>query len=99
MRARVGQAKADAGTGYELSAITAVVLGGTSIFGGTGSIVGTLLGLFAIAILQNGLRLADLPPELAGILTGGLLLVAIGAIGGIARRRRRMRRLARRNLI
>ncbi len=77
--ARVGQAKADAGTGYELSAITAVVLGGTSIFGGTGSIVGTLLGLFAIAILQNGLRLADLPPELAGILTGGLLLVAIGA--------------------
>jgi rhamnose transport system substrate-binding protein len=77
--ARVGQAKADAGTGYELSAITAVVLGGTSIFGGTGSIIGTLLGLFAIAILQNGLRLADLPPELAGILTGGLLLVAIGA--------------------
>ena len=77
--ARVGQAKADAGTGYELSAITAVVLGGTSIFGGTGSIIGTLLGLFAIAILQNGLRLADLPPELAGILTGALLLTAIGA--------------------
>jgi rhamnose transport system substrate-binding protein len=77
--ARVGQAKADAGTGYELSAITAVVLGGTSIFGGAGSIIGTLLGLFAIAILQNGLRLADLPPELAGILTGALLLVAIGA--------------------
>jgi rhamnose transport system permease protein len=77
--ARVGQAKADAGTGYELSAITAVVLGGTSIFGGVGSILGTLLGLFAIAILQNGLRLADLPPELAGILTGALLLIAIGA--------------------
>ena len=76
--ARVGQAKADAGTGYELSAITAVVLGGTSIFGGRGSIIGTLLGLFAIAILQNGLRLADRPPELAGILTGVLLLVAIG---------------------
>jgi len=77
--ARVGQAKADAGSGYELSAITAVVLGGTSIFGGVGSILGTLLGLFAIAILQNGLRLADLPPELAGILTGALLLIAIGA--------------------
>jgi rhamnose transport system substrate-binding protein len=76
--ARVGQAKADAGTGYELLAITAVVLGGTSIFGGRGSVLGTLLGLFAIAILQNGLRLADLPPELAGILTGLLLLVAIG---------------------
>ena len=59
--AHLGQAKADAGTGYELAAITAVVLGGTSIFGGRGSVPGTLLGLFAIAVLQNGLRLADLP--------------------------------------
>jgi ribose/xylose/arabinose/galactoside ABC-type transport system permease subunit/ABC-type sugar transport system substrate-binding protein len=76
--AHLGQAKADAGTGYELAAITAVVLGGTSIFGGRGSVPGTLLGLFAIAVLQNGLRLADLPSELAGVLTGTLLLVAIG---------------------
>jgi rhamnose transport system substrate-binding protein len=76
--AHLGQAKADAGTGYELLAITAVVLGGTSIFGGRGSIVGTLLGLAAIAVLQNGLRLSDIPAELAGILTGGLLLAAIG---------------------
>jgi ribose/xylose/arabinose/galactoside ABC-type transport system permease subunit/ABC-type sugar transport system substrate-binding protein len=76
--AHLGQAKADAGTGYELLAITAVVLGGTSIFGGRGSIVGTLLGLVAIAVLQNGLRLSDIPAELAGILTGGLLLAAIG---------------------
>ena len=76
--AHLGQAKADAGTGYELAAITAVVLGGTSIFGGRGSVPGTLLGLFAIAVLQNGFRLADLPAEQAGILTGILLLVAIG---------------------
>jgi rhamnose transport system substrate-binding protein len=76
--AHLGQAKADAGTGYELLAITAVVLGGTSIFGGRGSVGGTLLGLFAIAVLQNGLRLADLPAELAGVLTGALLLAAIG---------------------
>jgi rhamnose transport system permease protein len=76
---RLGQAKADAGTGYELLAITAVVLGGTSIFGGRGHVFGTLLGLFAIAVLQNGLRLADLPAELAGILVGILLL---GALSG-----------------
>lgn len=77
--AHLGQAKADAGTGYELLAVTAVVLGGTSIFGGRGGILGTLLGLFTIAVLQNGLRLSDLPAELAGVLTGILLLAALGA--------------------
>ncbi|HEY8551663.1 MAG TPA: ABC transporter permease [Vicinamibacterales bacterium] len=76
--ARLGQAKADAGTGFELTAITAVVLGGTSIFGGRGSVGGTLLGVAVLAILQNGLRLSDQPAELAGVLTGVLLLVAIG---------------------
>ncbi|WP_235905606.1 substrate-binding domain-containing protein [Tautonia marina] len=76
--AHLGQAKADAGLGYELLAITAVVLGGTSIFGGRGSVLGTLLGLFAIAVLQNGMRLADQPGELSGVLTGVLLLAAIG---------------------
>ena len=83
--ARLGQAKADAGTGYELFAITAVVLGGTSIFGGTGSITGTLLGVAAIAVLKNGL--ACLPvvmrlnaaEEMSGLLTGALLLVALTA--------------------
>jgi rhamnose transport system permease protein len=75
--AHLGQAKADAGTDYELLAITAVVLGGTSIFGGPGTVHGTILGLFAIAVLQNGLRLADLPAELTGILTGALLVGTI----------------------
>ncbi len=75
--ARVGQAKADAGTGFELFAITAVVLGGTSIFGGRGSVGGTVLGFAVVAVLQNGLRLADLPAELAGVLTAALLLTAI----------------------
>ena len=54
------------------------MLGGTSIFGGRGSVAGTLLGLFAIAVLRNGMLLADLPAELAGVLTGILLLIAIG---------------------
>ncbi len=75
--AHLGQAKSDAGTGYELIAITAVVLGGTSIFGGSGTIWGTLLGLAAIVILQNGLRLSEWPAELAGILTGILLVSTI----------------------
>lgn len=76
--AHLGQAKSDAGTGFELMAITAVVLGGTSIFGGRGTVLGTVLGLFAIVVLQNGLRLSSQPVELTGILTGALLLTAIG---------------------
>lgn len=75
--AHLGQAKSDAGTGYELMAITAVVLGGTSIFGGRGTVWGTAFGLFAIVILQNGLRLSGQPAELAGVLTGVLLITTI----------------------
>lgn len=77
--ARLGQAKADAGTGYELLAITAVVLGGTSIFGGVGSVPGTLLGVAALAVLSNGLVHARQPREVAGMLTGALLLGALTA--------------------
>jgi ribose/xylose/arabinose/galactoside ABC-type transport system permease subunit len=75
--ARLGQAKADAGMGYELYAITAVVLGGTSIFGGVGSVHGTLLGVAAIAVLTKGLVYARQPQEIGGVLTGALLLVAL----------------------
>jgi rhamnose transport system permease protein len=75
--AHLGQAKSDAGTGYELDAITAVVLGGTSVFGGRGTMGGTLLGLLSLAVLQNGLHLAALPSELTGVLTGTLLVATI----------------------
>jgi rhamnose transport system permease protein len=77
--AHLGQAKSDAGTGYELTAIAAVVLGGASIFGGRGTVLGTVLGLFAIVLLQNGLRLSGQPTEMAGVLTGALLVVIIMA--------------------
>lgn len=85
--AHLGQAKSDAGTGYELMAITAVVLGGASIFGGRGTVLGTLLGLFAIVVLQNGLRLSGQPAELSGMLTG-LLLIGTIAIDRLMTRRR-----------
>ena len=76
--AHLGQAKASAGTGYELDAITAVVLGGTSVFGGRGTLWGTLFGLFFLSVLQNGLHLAALPSELTGVMTGALLVLIIG---------------------
>lgn len=84
--AHLGQAKSDAGAGYELMAITAVVLGGASIFGGRGTIWGTVLGLFAIVILQNGLRLSAIPTEFSGILTGVLLIATIIADAVASRR-------------
>ena len=75
--AHLGQAKSDAGSGYELDAITAVVLGGTSVFGGRGTVWGTVLGLAALSVLRNGLHLAALPSELTGVLTGTLLVATI----------------------
>jgi rhamnose transport system permease protein len=79
--AHLGQAKADAGTGYELYAVTAVALGGASIAGGSGTIAGTTLGLLCIAVLQNGLRMAALPAPLAGILVGVVLVLALALRG------------------
>ncbi len=77
--AHIGQARSDTGTGYELQAITAVVLGGASVTGGRGTIAGSLLGLGILAVLQNGLQLAAWPSELVGVLTGVVLVSAIAA--------------------
>lgn len=86
--AHIGQATSATGTGYELDAITAVVLGGTSIFGGSGTLWGSLLGLFAISVLQNGLELAALPSQLTGVMTGALLVLVLSFDWLRTRRRR-----------
>jgi rhamnose transport system permease protein len=74
---RVSTAKADAGTGLELDAITAVVLGGTSIAGGEGGIGGTVLGLLLITSLTYGLTLARVPSDRQAVLLGLILIAAV----------------------
>jgi rhamnose transport system substrate-binding protein len=88
--AHLGQARSDAGTGYELAAITAVVLGGASVAGGRGTVGGTLLGLAVVSVLTNGLQLAALPSELAGVLTGAVLIAAIALDPATRRAARRV---------
>lgn len=75
--AHLGLAKSDLGTGYELEAIAAVVLGGASVFGGRGTLLGTISGLFFLSVLQNGMHLLALPSELTGVLIGVLLLAIV----------------------
>ena len=94
--AHLGQARSDAGSGYELAAITAVVLGGAAVTGGRGTIGGTILGLAVVSVLTNGLQLAALPSELAGVLTGIVLIAAIALDPGA---RRRLRRVATAELL
>lgn len=62
MTSRVASARPDAGVGYELQAITIAVLGGTSILGGEGTVLGTILGVLVITVLSNGLQLAGINP-------------------------------------
>ena len=90
--AHLGLAKSDLGTGYELGAITAVVLGGTSVFGGRGTLFGSLLGLVFLSVLQNGMHLLALPSELTGVFTGVLLLGIVGFEQLRALRSHRIRR-------
>lgn len=74
---RVGTAKGNAGTNYELDAITAVVLGGTSIAGGSGSIPGTLLGLAIIISLRFGMILGGVDANIRSLVLGLALIVAV----------------------
>lgn len=74
---RVSTTRSDMGTGIELDAITAVVLGGTSIFGGRGTILGTVIGLCLIQALKNGLSLAGVKGDGTIMLIGAVLILAI----------------------
>jgi rhamnose transport system permease protein len=92
---RLSTAVQDNGMGLELSVVAIVLLGGVSIFGGTGSIVGVVLAVFVFAGLQNALFLTNFPERALGIVTGGLLLVSVLAPNGssFVRRARQFRRL------
>jgi simple sugar transport system permease protein len=75
--ARLGSGSSNAGVGFELEVIAAVVLGGTNMFGGHGTILGTLLGTLTIGVIGNGLILSHLSPFLTQIVTGIIILIAI----------------------
>jgi len=75
--ARLGSAQPATGMGYELDAIAAVVIGGTSLSGGRGTIAGTLIGALIISTLTNGLQILSIPQEWQDVLLGAVILVAV----------------------
>jgi ribose transport system permease protein len=77
MAARLNSAQPALGTGYELDAIAAVVIGGTSLSGGEGSILGTIIGAFVISTLTNGLRILSVPQEWQMVVTGAIVVGAV----------------------
>jgi ribose transport system permease protein len=77
MASRLNSAQPALGAGYELDAIAAVVIGGTSLSGGEGSILGTIIGAFIISTLTNGLRILSVPQEWQMVVTGGIVVIAV----------------------
>lgn len=76
---RLNSAQPALGAGYELDAIAAVVIGGTSLSGGEGTIAGTVIGAFIISVLTNGLRILSVPQEWQIVITGGIVILAVYA--------------------
>lgn len=74
---RLNSAQPALGQGYELDAIAAVVIGGTSLSGGEGTILGTIIGAFIISTLTNGLRIMSVPQEWQTVVTGIIIIVAV----------------------
>jgi rhamnose transport system permease protein len=77
MAARFGSTRTDVATGYELHVITAVVLGGTDIGGGKGTMAGTVLALFLLGIIEWGMSLKMVPGQVQQIVSGSVLIFAI----------------------
>jgi len=75
--ARLDSAQPNAGLGYELDSIAAVVIGGTSLSGGRGSVLGTVLGCLIIGVLNNGLFLLNVSPFWQQVIKGGVILLAV----------------------
>jgi ribose transport system permease protein len=85
---RVASGQADAGAGLELTAIAAVVLGGTSILGGEGAVWRSVVGVLILAMIGNGFNLLDLDPLYQQIVEGSLILLAVAADAQSRRARR-----------
>lgn len=77
LAARLGTAQPTAGSGLELAAIAAVIIGGTSLAGGRGALAGTLIGALLLGVIDNGLNLLDVSPFLQGVVKGLVILLAI----------------------
>ncbi|WP_376781125.1 ABC transporter permease, partial [Pantoea septica] len=77
LTARTGSAQTSAGAGYELDAIAAVVIGGTSMAGGVGTLLGTFFGVLIIGVMNNGLDLLGVQSYYQQIIKGALIVVAV----------------------
>ncbi len=77
MAARLDSSQPSAGLGYELDAIAAVVIGGASLSGGIGSVAGTVVGVFIIGVLHNGLNLVGISPFIQQVVIGVVIAVAV----------------------
>lgn len=88
LSARLNSAEAVAGTGYELTAIAAVVIGGTSLYGGTGGVIGTVIGALLTGVLMNGLVILNVSPYTQQVMIGLIIIAAVAFDAFIKRQSR-----------
>jgi ribose transport system permease protein len=77
LTSRLSSAQPALGSGYELEAIAAVIIGGTSLLGGKGSILGTVIGALIMAVLINGLRIMEIQQEWQTVVVGTVIVLAV----------------------